>query len=670
MKIDLDAYREALNDVRLGKRTASSRYLHRDCVESLPPPLSDLAVRAAAVARQKDVDFDVLKFGLRTARLSMLCYPGFFDSAFPLLRRSAVFDVVSESLSIREYPDGDEQPVLHRKELLLPIDHPRLDEFSDLTEIAESLGLFDDVSRIGRAGFWNRLLQSNGLEVRGHRLMGSDGQPKQLDDSVPQVRRYRTALKRNRLSLPIQMLFKHELVETDVTLFDYGCGRGDDLRLLQELGVNASGWDPHYCADADKKQADIVNLGYVLNVIEDPFERQVALKNAYGLAKKLLVVSALTGIARHRGSSQSFRDGVLTSVGTFQKYYEPDELSALIEQVLGITPISVSPGILLCFKDEDLEQTFLARRISRRRVGLIRIPIQSLDELDEDMRRQAEIYWNQCVERGRSISYDEFTGCDELKRKVPNQKRLFEIVSREQDDTDFQSAALARKDALLVEFALSEFGKRLFFKYFPKSLQRDIQHHFGSFGALKEQSKALLFSLGDTPLIAGDCVDASDEGVGFLIDDHSLNLHRSFLDQLSPRLRVYVGCAEVLFGSTDQVDLVKIHINSGKVSFMTYDDFEGRPVPDLIERAKVKLWERDIDYFDYIGKFIPQPLYLKSLYLTEDMDIYEEQEAFDRALMRTGLFDFLREPPIRDKFYQALNQSGYQIHGYELKKAA
>ena len=79
MEIDLDAYREALNDVRLGKRTASSRYLHRDCVESLPPPLSDLAVRAAAVAEQNDVGFDVLKFGLRSARLSLLSYPGFFD---------------------------------------------------------------------------------------------------------------------------------------------------------------------------------------------------------------------------------------------------------------------------------------------------------------------------------------------------------------------------------------------------------------------------------------------------------------------------------------------------------------------------------------------------------------------------------------------------------------
>jgi len=280
------------------------------------------------------------------------------------------------------------------------------------------------------------------------------------------------------------------------------------------------------------------------------------------------------------------------------------------------------------------------------------------------------MYWNQCIERGRPVSYDEFTGCDELKRKVPNQKRLFEIVSREQDDADFQFAAQVRKDALLVEFALSEFGKRLFFKYFPKSLQRDIQHHFGGYGALKEQSKALLFSLGETSLIAGDCVDASDEGLGFLVDDHSLNIHLSLLGQLSPRLRVYVGCAEILFGSTDQVDLIKIHINSGKVSFNTYDDFEGRPVPDLIERAKVKLWEREIDYFDYIGKFTPQPLYLKSLYLAEDMDIYKEQELFDRALMKTGLFEFLREPPKRDTFYETLNQSGYQIQGYELKKAA
>jgi len=670
MDIDLNAYRAALNDIRLGKRTPSALYCHYECVESLPEPLSTLVERASVVAEHQGFPFDVFKFGLQSPRLSLLRYPEFFDKAFPGLSRSAVFDLNTEGLSIREYPDSDEQPVLHRKELLLPFDHPQLDEYSDLTEVAESLGLFADTSRIGRAGYWNRLLQSLGLEVRGHQLFGADGRPKLPEEGLTEVLRYRTALKRNRLSVPMQMLFKHDLLSPGVTLFDYGCGRGDDLRLLRELDVTASGWDPHFNTDAPRTHADVVNMGYVLNVIEAPEERRGALNEAFALADKLMVVSALTGIARHRGKVRAFGDGVITSTGSFQKYFEPDELAALVEQVLGVSPISVASGVLLCFKDEAAEQEFLARRIARRRVGLIRIPIQNLDELDEDLRRQAEVYWEQCTERGRAVSYDELAGCTELKKKVPNQKRLFDIVAREQDDAGFKAAAQARKNALLVEFALAEFGKRLFFKYFPKSLQLDIRHHFGGYGALKEESKALLFSLGNTELIAGDCVDATDDGIGFLKDDHSLSLHASLLTKLSPRLRVYVGCAQTLYGSTERVDLIKIHIASGKISFMIYDDFEGRPVPDLIERAKVKLWEREIDFFDYIGQFTPQPLFLKSLYLSEDSDIYKEQEAFDGALMKTKLFDFLRDPPSRDVFYQSLRGSGYRIQGYELQQTA
>ena len=38
-------------------------------------------------------------------------------------------------------------------------------------------------------------------------------------------------------------------------------------------------------------------------------------------------------------------------------------------------------------------------------------------------------------------------------------------------------------------------------------------------------------------------------------------------------LRVYVGCATQLYGDVEGVDLIKIHMTSGKVSLMKYDDF-------------------------------------------------------------------------------------------------
>ena len=76
------------------------------------------------------------------------------------------------------------------------------------------------------------------------------------------------------------------------SLFDYGCGRGGDVTRLRDLGVHAAGWDPNFHSDGPLTYSDIVNLGYVVNVIADPSERGRALRAAWGLASELLIVSA------------------------------------------------------------------------------------------------------------------------------------------------------------------------------------------------------------------------------------------------------------------------------------------------------------------------------------------------------------------------------------------
>ena len=77
------------------------------------------------------------------------------------------------------------------------------------------------------------------------------------------------------------------------TFFDYGCGQGSDVRGLKGLGHDAHGWDPVHRPDGQKREADVVNLGYVLNVIEDPAERLEALVHAFRHTKRLLVVAGL-----------------------------------------------------------------------------------------------------------------------------------------------------------------------------------------------------------------------------------------------------------------------------------------------------------------------------------------------------------------------------------------
>ena len=670
MPVTVDQYQAHIAEIRIGKHVGTSIYFHRECVPELPLPIAELAEKATTLSEKVGFEFNVYKFDVRAPLISLLHYPAFFEQAFPSLTVSASWDLSTDYLNLRDYRDPNNRPILHRKELLLPAGHERVDEFASLTEIAEQLGLFSDRRRIGRQGFWLQLLNERRIRLQGHTFYRPDGRRIEYVSQKGQVLRYRTALKRNKLSLPVQMLYKHEMLSENTTFFDFGCGRGDDIRQLTELGVVAAGWDPYYQPGAPKESADIVNLGYVINVIEKPDERVTVISEAFSYAKQLLNVSALVGPNTYSSNVQPYGDGVLTSAGTFQKYFQPNELVELITQSTGSQPVPVAPGILFVFKDEALEQTFLARRISRRSHGSVRSYVRSVEELTETAQGQAERYWHYCLELGRPVEKDEIDGCDDLFAALPSIKQLFEVIAKTKEEAPFDEARSRRRDELLVDFSLAQFGKRVFFKYFENSLKRDIRFHFGTYSHAVEQASELLYSISDIDALLAACVDASDSGVGFLLDDHSLQLHKALIERLSPILRVYIGCAGILYGDWTRSDLVKVHIQSGKVSFMGYDDFDGRPVPELLERIKVKMWERRVDFFYYVEQYAPTPLFMKSLFIDETFDCYEEQSMFDKALMKTRLFDFMRDRVTKAQFYDALEQARLCVRGYELARTS
>src|SRR6185295_5441816 len=179
------------------------------------------------------------------------------------------------------------------------------------------------------------------------------------------VARHRTAIKRRDLSRPIRIARDDGLIHSAVSLFDYGCGHGDDIRRLADLGIHCQGWDPVYRPSAERIPADVVNLGYVINVIENPSERATVLREAWGLAKKLLLVSARLNHESTTEQSAAFEDGCLTRRQTFQKYYEQSELRDWINQVLGVSSIAAAPGVFYAFRDAETQQSFVASRVRR-----------------------------------------------------------------------------------------------------------------------------------------------------------------------------------------------------------------------------------------------------------------------------------------------------------------
>ena len=180
------------------------------------------------------------------------------------------------------------------------------------------------------------------------------------------IARHLTALSRNNLSAPMQCLARHGFLDGTLSVFDYGCGKGDDIRNLTANAISVSGWDLHYAPDQPKQVANIVNLGFVINVIENYQERIDALLGAYDLCLQVLVVSAML-FNQNALKGQVFNDGVITQRNTFQKYFTQTELKEFLSETLNTDAIPVAPGIFFIFKDPDTEQRFLLNRQRSRR---------------------------------------------------------------------------------------------------------------------------------------------------------------------------------------------------------------------------------------------------------------------------------------------------------------
>jgi hypothetical protein len=232
-----------------GKTVARHIYVHADALDTLAPEFREAIHDAAGIAGVRLGEAcNVVKIDRDRAAISLLDYPDFFEAAFPVLRRAWSVDPATRTVRFRSYEHSLNPPILHRKELLLPEGHPQREIFAALTAAAESLGLFEDPRRIGFRQAWDALLIQRGYRIAGHALVpiGNDESDTPAPDDFAGVARHLTALSRYGFSAPVQSLARFGFLDGSKTVFDYGCGRGDDLRGLRENGIEAAGWDPYY----------------------------------------------------------------------------------------------------------------------------------------------------------------------------------------------------------------------------------------------------------------------------------------------------------------------------------------------------------------------------------------------------------------------------------------
>lgn len=672
--MDFQLFKELVSQVYIGKQLPDAIYLHRDAMSELPDALEKFIPAVAQAVNLPDKQWNIIKLFKKEFRLSLLNYPSFYTDSYPSLEQSLNVDLSKLSHKVTCYRSSENPPILHRKETMILQNSDHFELFTAITNEGEEAGLYENPRTIGFKQSWLNLIQKKGYRLVDGRLLKNDLGISCNTQQEPGIDRHKTAIVRHELSGPMKTLARQGYLDGRFSIFDYGCGRGDDLRELEAHGLDVLGWDPAFLPDNDKVNSDIVNLGFVLNVIEDQDERLEALLSAWALAKKVLVVSVMLANDSYIAQFQPYKDGVITSRNTFQKYYAQSEFKGYLERYLQEDAIAVAPGIFYIFKDKLEEQRYLQSKYQRHHVWQQLTSPQAVESKDKaklvisQNRAIFDDFWNVCLELGRIPSNDEFNRSKEVRSLIGSHKKVFGLLQDMFDTREFSNAEKSRKEDLLVYLSMGLFDKRKPYTQQPEGLKRDIKSLFDDYRTAINLATDLLFAIADTDLISEQCSKAHNQlPASILNEGHSLIFHKIYIEKLPLLLRVYVGAALQMYGEIDDsIDLIKIHINSAKLTLTQYDDFE-KSVPYLVERTKIKMADQDIDFFNYLDKERRPPLLNKHLLLDKQSEQYEKQKSFDLRLSKLLGITPTMEVILHRKMYEdRLFQAGKTVSGFRL----
>ncbi|MFK5985391.1 MAG: DNA phosphorothioation-associated putative methyltransferase, partial [Pseudomonadota bacterium] len=368
--------------------------------------------------------------------------------------------------------------------------------------------------------------------------------------------------------------------------------------------------------------------------------------------------------------------------------YSQAEIKEYIDQTLNADSIPVSPGIFFVFSDEDFEQSFLQnkqrsqsnflrlvnrpepKQYSKLRFSIREERKKELFELSVKTIAPLRIQW---LELGRQPDKSEAEDLVSITEVFGTYNKAIKFLTANIEPELLEQARNNRIDDILTYLAFQTFTKRTAFIHMDNTLKRDIKVFFSDYSRATTIATELIYSLGDTSKIESACIKSSEEGLGYYDDeDKSFHFPAELLNRLSAILRLYVDCASILYGDVETADLVKIHVESGKVSLMVFDDFIESPLPLLQERIKINFRLQEFDIFEYGEQYKPTYLYLKSRYINEEFPNYADQLAFDEKLQsltladEVPLFNFLNYGPPPGVFRHKLNNERLEIKGFEL----
>ncbi|MGW3031189.1 DNA phosphorothioation-associated putative methyltransferase [Streptomyces sp. NPDC001178] len=461
-----------------------------------------------------------------------------------------------------------------------------------------------------------------------------------------------TAISRAGLSVPARQAVIDKQVLPGRTVLDYGCGRGGDVRALQQLDCQVVGWDPFYLPDTRLEPADVVLLTYVLNIIEDPQERRKTLKAAWNLAGTVLVASARLTWEKSKVRGEAFGDGLLTSRQTFQHLFGASELRNYVEEVTGVRTVSAAPGVVYAFKDETARLGYLAQRIVPDAVWLA----------SEDTTSAIAAVVDYVERRGRVPRMEEVPQpmAELLGHLRPNELRR--LVRESADQGKAEEGGKRSTLNTLLFLAVELFNGRGPFSSLPMSVQLDVRAFFSSYKEACQRSDRLLLKLRDDAYVRG-AMNASTVGK---LTPTALYVHRRALDSMPTVLRLYEHCASIAAGRPQEWTVAKLRHQGRAVSWLDYPDFDTDPHPRILSSYQVDLKTLETSHTSYANSSNRPLLHRKHEFLRPGDPDVEKYERLTAAEVRAGLYASPHLIGTENGWEAELIRCGRELRGHRL----
>lgn len=265
-------------------------------------------------------------------------------------------------------------------------------------------------------------------------------------------------------------------------------------------------------------------------------------------------------------------------------------------------------------------------------------------------------------DRGRLPVDDELASTGDICATFGSLRRAFRVITHVTDAAQWDEIAQERKRDLLIYLALSRFDSRPNFGRLPRTLQHDVKAFFTNYKKACDNADELLFSLGRAGVVATACNEST---IGKLTPN-ALYVHESALEALSPVLRLFEGCARGYLGQVEGANIIKLHRDEPRISYLSYPAFEDDPHPALASSLSVHLQTFRVRYKEFQSRANPPILHRKELFLAPDHPLRAKFARLTRIEEQKGLYEETSRIGTRDGWNEVLVQKGFYLKGHRL----